>query len=288
MDLGDSLKRRRGVSRGAGASDGPTPGSTGSSRRRRRRRSGVPSPVSGPTAAWIAGAALLGSTVGYLVATLVLFPAAPPPADLLPVPGLEGTSLEAAGTLLEEAGLTVGTVEYLNHPEVDSGAVLGQSPLPGQLALPGDSVRITMSLGPETRTVPDVSRLRADRAVDLLQATGFEVRVDSVESREPRGRILTVIPGEGEPLTLPGRVNLRISLGPPAVTMPDLLRLTEEEARDSLSALGLVVSEVEEVFRFGRDQGRVVSQDPPSGRQLERGTAVRLVIGRRSGRSQDH
>lgn len=287
MDLGDSLKRRRGGSRGV-RSSGTASSGTGGASRRRRRRSGIPAPFSGRTAAWIAGAALLGSTVGYLVATLFLFPAAPPPADLLPVPSLEGATLETAGSLLEEAGLTVGTVEYLNHPQVASGAVLGQSPLPGQMALPGDSVRITLSRGPETRTVPEVSRLRADRAVALLEATGFAVRVDSVESREPRGRILTVIPGEGEPLTLPGRVNLRISLGPPAVTMPDLLRLTEDEARDSLSALGLVVSEVEEVFRFGRDQGRVVSQDPPSGRQLERGTPVRLVIGRRSGRSQDH
>lgn len=287
MDLGDSLKRRRGGSRGGGSSEGGSSGIGGSSRRR-RRRSGIPSPVSGRTAAWLGGAAVVGGTLGYLIATVLLFPAAPPPADLLPVPALEGVALAEAETRLTEAGLTVGTVEYLNHPEADSGSVLGQSPLPGQLALPGDSVRVTLSLGPETRSVPEVSRLRADRAVALLQATGFEVRVDSVDSLEPRGRILTVIPGEGEPLTLPGHVNLRISLGPPAVTMPDLLRLTEEEARDSLSALGLVVSEVEEVFRFGRDQGRVVSQDPPSGRQLERGTAVRLVIGRRSGRSQDH
>jgi beta-lactam-binding protein with PASTA domain len=41
---------------------------------------------------------------------------------------------------------------------------------------------------------------------------------------------------------------------------------------------------VEEVFRFGRDQGRVVAQDPPPGVELERGTPVRLVVGRRSRR----
>lgn len=231
-----------------------------------------------------AAAALGGLLLGYLVATVFLFPAAPPPADMVVVPGVWGDDEAEAGEALAAAGLSLGQVEYLNHPEVDSGAVLGQSPLPGQLSLPGDSVRLVFSLGPERRVVPEVRRLQGDRAVALLQATGFRVRVDSIESLEPRGRILTVIPQEGEALTLPGEVRLRVSLGPPAVVMPDLLSLSEEEARDSLFAMGLVVSEVEEVFRFGRDQGRVVAQDPPPGVELERGTPVRLVVGRRSRR----
>ena len=89
-------------------------------------------------------------------------------------------------------------------------------------------------------------------------------------------------------MALPSEVAVQVSLGPPAVAMPDLLGMTEEAARDSLTALGLVVSEVEEVFRFGRYQGRVVAQDPPEGEELERGSAVRLTVGRRGGGSQDH
>jgi len=225
--------------------------------------------------------------VGYLVATRILFPAAPPPVDMLEVPDLRGGDLALAGPMVEGAGLVLGGVEYVSHPTADSGAVLGQSPLPGQLALPGDSVRVTLSLGPERRSVPAVTRLRADRAVALLQATGFMVEADSVESPEPRGRILRVRPQEGEMVALPGRVAIQVSLGPPAVPMPDLLGLDEAEARDSLDALGLVVTDVEEVFRFGRDQGRVVAQDPPAGQEMERGSSVRLVIGRRGGTPQD-
>jgi len=237
---------------------------------------------------WVLGVAVGGGLLGYLLATQLMFPAAEPPQDLLTVPDLRGQEVESARTLAGEAGLAVGRVEYLTHPVADSGSVLGQSPLPGQLAVPGDSIRITLSLGPERRRVPEVTRLRADRAVAMLQATGFTVQVDSVESREPRGRILRVVPDEGEELTLPGDVAVQVSLGPPAVMMPDLLRMAEDQARDTLTALGLVVSEVEEVFRFGRDQGRVVAQDPPAGSELERGSAVRLTVGRRSGGLQDH
>jgi serine/threonine-protein kinase len=237
---------------------------------------------------WVLGVAVGGGLLGYLLATQLMFPAAEPPQDLLTVPDLRGQEVESARTLAGEAGLAVGRIEYLTHPVADSGSVLGQSPLPGQLAVPGDSIRITLSLGPERRRVPEVTRLRADRAVAMLQATGFTVQVDSVESREPRGRILRVVPDEGEELTLPGDVAVQVSLGPPAVMMPDLLRMAEDQARDTLTALGLVVSEVEEVFRFGRDQGRVVAQDPPAGFELERGSAVRLTVGRRSGGLQDH
>jgi serine/threonine-protein kinase len=216
-----------------------------------------------------------------------MFPAPPPPQDLLSVPDLRGREAGAVSGIADDAGLVLGRVEYLTHPSADSGTVLGQSPLPGQLAIPGDSIRVTMSLGPERRTVPSVSNVRADRAIALLEATGFAVQADSVESDEPRGRILSIRPAEGEILTLPGQVSVRVSLGPPAVPMPDLLGMAEEEARDVLDALGLVVTDVEEVFRFGRDQGRVVAQDPPAGEELERGSSVRLVVGRRGGQRQD-
>jgi serine/threonine-protein kinase len=119
--------------------------------------------------------------------------------------------------------------------------------------------------------------------VALLQATGFGVGVDSVESDDPRGSVLQIRPEEGTEVALPSDVRIQVSLGPPAVFMPDVLQFSEEEARDTLTALGLIVDDVEEVFRFGRDQGRVVSQDPAPETELERGSAVRLVVGRRNG-----
>ena len=39
-------------------------------------------------------------------------------------------------------------------------------------------------------------------------------------------------------------------------------------------------SDIEEVFRFGRDQGIVVEQEPMADTGLQRGAAVRLKVGR--------
>lgn len=264
-------------------------GSRTSSRRRRSRRGS--SPFSGIDVRRLgigAGLALAGLVLGYLFTTLFVFPAPGPPRDLQAVPDLRDRPLELALETLADAGFSFSGARGIQHPQVDSGQVMGQAPLPGQLARPGDTITLTISLGPERRAVPEVARLRSDRAVDLLIATGFQVVVDSVESPVARGRIIGIEPAEGTELTLPGSVSLEVSLGPPTVRMPLLLGMLEEEARDTLTVLGLEVAEVEQVFRFGRDQGRVVSQDPPEETELERGSEVRLQVGRRGGEPQEH
>ena len=122
-----------------------------------------------------------------------------------------------------------------------------------------------------------------DRAAELLRASGFEVQVDSLESDQPRGRVLELEPAQGTEVALPAAVRLALSLGPPVVDMPDLKGFDIAQARDSLQALGLVVGTVDEVFRFGRDQGRVVDQQPVPETRLQRGSAVRLTVGRQGG-----
>ena len=82
-------------------------------------------------------------------------------------------------------------------------------------------------------------------------------------------------------VALPAQIQLTVSLGPPLVPMPSVLGMDEATARAAIDSLGLVVSEVKEVFRFGRDQGIVVEQEPPADSLLERGSAVRLSVGRR-------
>lgn len=222
-----------------------------------------------------------GIGTGFLFATRVLFPAPAPPGDLRQVPDLQGMEPEEAGQLASDVGLALGRMDSIRHPTVMAGEILGQSPLPGQLALAGDSVDITVSIGPEIRPVPDVLRLRGERARMVLEATGFAVVVDSIESEEPTGSVVGVEPEPETETALPAEVILTVSLGPPMVQMPDLMGLSEEEARATLDSLGLVVSDVESRFRFGMDQGRVVDQEPPAATMVERGSAVRVVVGRR-------
>ncbi len=227
--------------------------------------------------------AVLGFGAGFLFSTRLLFPLPPPPGDLTPVPDLSGLTLEgAAGTLAVE-GLVLGGVDSLKHPSVPEGRILGQSPLPGQRSLVGDTVRVAVSTGPERRPVPDVTRLRADRARTVLEASGFAVEVDSVESDIPSGGVVAMEPEAGTEAVIPRQVRLTVSRGPPLIEVPLLLGLPQEQALSILESLGLLPGEVETRFRFGRDQGLVVEQEPPASTLVEKGTAIRLVVGRRGG-----
>jgi serine/threonine-protein kinase len=226
------------------------------------------------------GLVVSGWLIGYVLATRVLFPAPPPPGDLFEVPDLRGLGLASAGERLAGAGLALGSIDSLQHPSVAMGLVLGQSPLPGQVSRPSSPVRVTVSTGPQRRSVPDVLRLHEERARIVLETSGFLVHVDRSGSEEPRGRVIGVSPPPDSVVALPAQVVLLVSTGPPVVSMPLVLGLEQAEAESVLDSLGLVLSGVEEVFRFGRDQGIVVEQEPAADTELRRGSAVRLKVGR--------
>jgi serine/threonine-protein kinase len=272
VKLGGSLQRRRGAGGGSPAR-GRDPVA------KEHSLSYQPWMLAGRTAALGA----VGLLIGYLVATRVLFPPPPPPGDLVSVPELQGLTVERAHEKLTDAGLRLGDVEALRHPSLDSGVVVGQGPLGGQLVKPGSDVRVTVSLGALRQGVPDVSRLALDRAVRVLETIGFRVAVDSTDSDLPLGAVVAVDPPVGTVLPVPSEIELSVSRGPARVPMPYLLGLTQEAATDSLAAVGLSVQAVDTVFRFGRDQGLVVDQLPPPDSLIARGSGVHLSVGRKGG-----
>ena len=274
--LGDSLRRRRGKSRKTGkAKPGKGDGGGGLrglfSRLFTRRvlfRGGI--------------GALVAFVLGYGVATQIVFPAPPPPRGLLEVPDFRGLAEEEASRLASEQGFALADLGRFRHPTVPEGQILGQSPLPGQLALPGDTLGVTYSLGAERRPVPDVLRLREDWARNVLEASGFTVTRDTLQADLPEGRVVEIIPEPGTEVALPMEVQILVSTGPEQIRMPLLLGLERAEAEAVLDSLGLVLDEVSTRFRFGRDQGRVVEQSPPADSLLDRGSGVRIVVGRRA------
>ncbi|MEX0843586.1 MAG: PASTA domain-containing protein, partial [Gemmatimonadota bacterium] len=151
MNLGSSMRRRRGGPGGERRPDRMSP------RAGQFLRSG----------GWVGiaalGVILAGAGAGYLYATQIVFPEPEVAvADFRDVPDLRSMSIAEVEAALGLKGLVVGRIDSIRHPELPSGLVFGQTPLPGQLAVEGAPVEVTVSLGPETRPVPDVSRLPAE------------------------------------------------------------------------------------------------------------------------------
>ena len=265
------------------------PGANIQERRSRRRRSGRRRSA-GRTSrgrqlagtrfvGWLLALVVAGLAFGYGLATLFLFPAPPPPDDLVEVPSLRGLALTRARERVLEAGLELGPAEVLRHPELDSGLVLGQAPLPGQLARPGEPVRLSVSLGPRLQAVPDVLDLRGDLARGVIEATGLAVTVDSVDAEQSVGAVVETDPVAGTMLRIPGVVRLVLSRGPASVPMPFLLGMPEQRALDTLDMLGIGAVAVDTVSGFGLEEGLVLAQDPPADSSVVRGDTVRFSVG---------
>ncbi len=221
-----------------------------------------------------------GLASGYLVATTFFFRPLPAPPALQGVPDLRGYPLSMAMAVLADSGLATSRVDSVHHPSVAGGVVIGQSPLPGPTALPRAPVRVTVSLGPDVRPVPDVTRLAGGRAAALLEESGFLVYVDTVQSMAPAGRVIRIEPGPGTPLAIPGSVRMAVSLGPPTIPMPSLAGLTEQSAVRLLRSLGLVVSGIE--YRYSLlNVNTVFGQYPEPTSEIEQGADVHLIVGRR-------
>lgn len=220
--------------------------------------------------------------LGYLVTALVFFPGWGRRA-IVTVPDLRGKPFAQARGVAEDADLHVVRGTVLFHPTVPAGAVLAQSPLPGQEVTRGAVVRVTLSGGKERLPVPDVSDLAAQQAQDLLTRIGFTVRVRSILSDRPEGRVLGTSPAAGTQVTLPAVVELTLSAGPPEVVVPkvavpDLSGLPEPAAREALRSAGLRLGNVEYAPASSVPLGGVAGQSVAPGDSVRAGTAVGITI----------
>lgn len=288
MDLGGSIRRRRKSAARTRAKGKQRP--TG--RKTRKKRSPGKRPRSRTRAARVRlgryavypgiaalAAAAAGLGLGYLVAVTLMFPAPDTPVELQIVPDLRGQPVALALSELADSGLAVSRVDSVRHPLVPAGMVMGQSPLPGPTALVHAAVRVTVSAGREVRPVPDLSRLDGVRAAELLEAGGFLVQVDTVESTVASGRVLSMDPEPGTEVQLPASVRLAVSRGPPTFLMPDLSGMTQGEAFALLRALGMVMGEVDR--RYSLLNVRLIfGQYPEPYEPVTEGTRVRLIVGR--------
>ncbi len=239
-----------------------------------------PSRLRGPAATrWalaIAGAVL----AGYVTAFLVLFP-----APLLhareAVPRVIGLNLAEASSELKKAGLHVldgGTEPNATAPQ---GTVVWQDPPPGVSAPLGLRVTLVSSEGPPKIPVPDVSGLDGALGSRLLAAAGLgATAVESVQAATPPGLVMLTRPAAGALLTPGTPVTVVVSRGAPTIPVPDVLGMSQTDARTRVEVEGLQLGTVTRRRTAAANPGTVVAQSPGAGTLAAPGTIVDIVVAR--------
>ena len=200
-------------------------------------------------------------------------------ARYVPVPGIINLSEQAATAKLKASDLTLTVSARQFSENVKSGLIISSTPGATADARQGSAVAVVVSKGPERYEVPSVAGETVQAATALLADRSLKVggqRKVYDESVEA-GLVVATDPKEGMALRRSTEVTLLVSKGPRPITIPKLIGDDGAKATTELQDLGLEVTTTEE-YSTTVDIGNVVSTDPRSGLELQRGDTVTLVI----------
>jgi serine/threonine-protein kinase len=198
------------------------------------------------------------------------------------VPNVVGQPQANAEQLLDGAKLRTGTVTSQPDPSEEPGVVLASNPTAGDEVKLGSSVDLVVSTGPSGCAVPGLTGKTRDEATTALQKAGFSLgRVIEEESAAPRGTVIRTSLERGAEVAPCGPVDLVVSKGPPQpakVAVPDVVGKPLGQARRLLDGKGLVGRPVTEEASETVRKGNVISSDPRAGTEVDKGSAVDLVV----------
>jgi eukaryotic-like serine/threonine-protein kinase len=202
---------------------------------------------------------------------VVVISAGPPP---VPMPeGIPGAPLADAISRLEAGGLTLGEVTERFDEDIAAGIVIGttNTQLP-ELIPYGSAIDLTVSAGPEPRSVPESIVDKALNEVQsLLESLGLVVATtEEFSDAVPTGRVISS-PEAGGKVPKGGTVALVVSKGPPVVVVPNVFGLSAVVAAQRLEAIGLVVSSI-----FGSPTRTVTGTNPASGTTVRIGSSITI------------
>ena len=223
---------------------------------------------------------------GALVLTYLLFAAAAMRLALktreASVPSLTGRTVNEARALLADAGLNLKVEQGSRiDPKVPAGQILTQDPQPGVSTRRQRSVKVWISAGPRSLTVPALFG-ESERAAEMrVKQNGLELRgVAEVRSAEyPAGSVIAQSP---PPESASPQVALLVNRGERGTSyvMPDLIGVNGDRAADLLRAKGFRVAVVGEHPYPGVPAGIVLRQAPQGGFQIAPGEPISLEVSR--------
>ncbi len=161
-----------------------------------------------------------------------------------------------------------------------AGQVTAQDPAAGTKQPEGSSVRINVSKGPTPVSVPNVVGEPIATATSALQAQGFKVSPQFVDSSEPANNVISQSPTAGTSAGKGSVVSVRVSNGPKTSTVPDVTSQDLGSAQQILSDSGFGNRVTFTDTNDPQNDGLVLSQLPAGGTQLKPGSNVTLTVGR--------
>jgi len=204
--------------------------------------------------------------------------------DTVIVPNLEGKDVVYALELLTELELNTKVKGSEYTADIPKNYVVFQEPQAGAEIKKGRDVKIILSKGPQTVSMPGLLALSVQQANIILDENGIcQGKLSSTYSQNvEKDHIIAQVPSQGTLISRGGCVDLLISKGvrPRAFQMPDLVGLTIEDALQSIENAKLVIGEIKSSYQKNRPRNTILKQTPVSGHRVISASPVSLLINR--------
>lgn len=195
------------------------------------------------------------------------------------VPDVAGELEADAIEMLEEAGFKIKeSIEELSD-EVDVGRVIKTTPEANKLREKGTEITLYVSIGKEKIEMEDYVGQDYDRIEGLLEDQFKSIRSIEQYSDKTIGTILEQTPIAGSEI-VPSETELvfTISKGKELLKLKSLIGLSEAEFMEYGRSNGIDIVVIRSEYSSQHGAGRVISQTPSSGAEIEKGSQVQLVL----------
>ena len=208
-------------------------------------------------------------------------------AERVAIPQFEGKQYEDAMEELKsnpDQDVFRIHVTYTVNADVPEGQVISQEPDAGKTVVPdsdGIDVELKVATGMMTQPIPDVRNMEVSDACDALTEMGFVVEREAAPSDSvTKDYVISTNPAAGENLASGSTVYVTYSSGPEVryVTMKNLIGMTESNAKNTISSLGLSFGTSSAVYNDQYGEGIVVWQSVSSGESVAEKTKVYLQV----------
>ncbi|MGB5105717.1 MAG: PASTA domain-containing protein [Candidatus Zixiibacteriota bacterium] len=218
----------------------------------------------------------------FLFADGLIMPAITRRGEEFPLPTLVGKTEFEAQDIAAKSDVSIEIAGREYSSDKPEGVILVQMPEAGAFIKSGRSVKVVVSSGMRVEKIPDVHGLPLSQANIALQKSGFvlgdiyPVRVDSL----PKNTAIETIPSQGTLLPLGSRVSIAVNQGPESgiITMPSLLGMPLDRAREQIENLGLVLDDIKRKKEDRYLPNTVLEQRPERNEQVMKGEKVKLTV----------
>ena len=191
----------------------------------------------------------------------------------------ENSERSAAVREVNRIGLEAQIVE-VNHSTIPAGVVITQWPKADTTLRKGDKVVLTVSIGPESMTVPIIRNMTLADATTTLKAYGLTLTVVErvVDLKHDVDLVLTQVPAAGAPCQPGDSIQVTVSGG--IAYVPRVQGRTFSEARELIASAGLTFSGSVEYVETNDPtlHGKVKQQSIPADTAVILGTSVSLSV----------